>query len=430
MSARASSPVLALYRTLSTLAEPAAPYLLRGRVKRGKEDPDRLGERLGRPSRPRPDGPLAWLHGASVGESLSLLPLVSRLRTARPELALLVTSGTVTSAELLAKRLPEGVIHQYAPVDTPAAARRFLQAWRPDLAIFVESEFWPNLLLGAKAQGARLAALSARLSAGSARNWARAPAAARQLLGGFDLLLPQDEEAAARLTALGGRDDGRLNLKLVGDPLPADAEALEALRVQVGDRPLLLAASTHWDEEATALEALQGMVSDRPAQGILLVVAPRHPMRGGEIAARAREMGFETWLRSEGPRAPGAPPAEVWVADALGELGLWFRLAASAFVGGSLAPDVGGHNPLEPARLVCPMIAGPHVANWATVYRLFDKAEAIVTVHDAEGLDRAWRADLDYPRAARARAERAWAAAQAGDAELDQAVQRLLSLIA
>jgi 3-deoxy-D-manno-octulosonic-acid transferase len=425
------SAALVFYRAATGLAEPLAPALLRGRMRRGKEDPERLSERLGHASRSRPQGPLAWLHGASVGEALSLLPLIDRLRRGRPDLNLLVTSGTTTSAELLARRLPDGVIHQYAPVDAPGAARRFLDAWRPDLAVFVESELWPNLLTQARARGARLAAVSARMSEQSARNWRRMPGAARRLFEGFDLVLPQDDLTAARLAALGARDGGRLNLKLAGDPLPVDPAVLEAARRAAGDRPLLLAASTHPGEEEVVLEAFQAITSDGLPFAARLVVVPRHPVRGAGIAARARLMGFSTWLRSEaGSPVTGSPEAEVWVADALGELGLWFRLATSALVGGSLAEDIGGHNPLEPARLDCPVIAGPHTQGWAAVYQALDQAGAVARVEGAEALDRAWRADLAQPRAARLRAERARRVAEAGGGELDHAVERLLELIA
>jgi 3-deoxy-D-manno-octulosonic-acid transferase len=419
------SAALALYRAATGLAEPFAPVLLRERTRRGKEDPARLDERLGRPSRPRPDGVLVWLHGASVGEALSVLPLIERLHAGRSDLNILVTSGTTTSAELLARRLPEDVIHQYAPVDTPGAARRFLEAWRPDLGVFVEGELWPNLLTHARARGVRLAAVSARMSEQSARNWRRMAGAARELFEGFDLVLPQDDEAAQRLTGLGARDDGRLNLKLAGDPLPVDEAVLASVRRQLGEGPMVLAASTHPGEEEMALEAFQGLVSDRPYWNARLVIVPRHPVRGGEIAARAEEMGFSTHLRSQ----DGRGDAEVWVADALGELGLWFRAARSALVGGSLVPDIGGHNPLEPARLDCPIVAGPHTAGWAAVYRALDEAGGAERVADPEELDRAWRADVEQPKAARTRARCARKVAEAGGEALDRAAERLLGLI-
>ena len=160
---------LALYAAATGLMAPFAPALLRARARRGKEDPARLGERLGRPTAARPAGPLVWLHGVSVGETQSLLPLVAALRERRPDALVLVTSGTVTAAGLLAQRLPAGAIHQFAPVDAPGAVAGFLDHWRPDLAVFVESEIWPNLVLAARARGVRLALVSARMTEASAR---------------------------------------------------------------------------------------------------------------------------------------------------------------------------------------------------------------------------------------------------------------------
>ncbi|MBP6545174.1 MAG: 3-deoxy-D-manno-octulosonic acid transferase, partial [Phenylobacterium sp.] len=177
---------LKLYASALGLLEPLARPLLERRVKAGKEDPGRLDERLGHSTTPRPEGPVVWLHGVSVGESMSLLPLVGALRASRPDLALLVTSGTRTSAELLARRLPEGVVHQYAPLDAPGVVARFLDHWEPDLGILVESELWPNLILGAHERGVRLALLSARMTEGSARGWGRVPAAAKVVLDAFD----------------------------------------------------------------------------------------------------------------------------------------------------------------------------------------------------------------------------------------------------
>lgn len=416
------SLALAAYRAATTALHPLAPLLLHRRARAGKEDSARVGERLGRASSPRPPGPLVWLHGASVGESLSLLPLARRLNEARPGLKLLVTSGTTTSAELLARRLPPGAVHQFTPIDTPATARRFLNHWRPDLAVFAESELWPNLIRGASARGAKLALVSARLSEGSARGWRRAPGAARTVLGAFDLILPQDDETAARLAAFGARDAGRLNLKLVGDPLPGDDGELARARQSLGDRPLLLAASTHGGEEALALNAFGAL--DLPDS--LLVIAPRHPSRGAEVAALAGGRGWETGLRSDG--APlGA--TRVHVADTLGELGLWFRLASAAYLGGGHAPGVGGHNPLEPARLFCPVASGPRVENWRGVFEGLAAAEAVSFAPDARSLETFWRRACSGDPALDDQAARAadFAARQSG--QLDLGVERLLALL-
>jgi 3-deoxy-D-manno-octulosonic-acid transferase len=413
---------LALYRTATAALEPLAPAVLRRRAGRGKEDPARLDERLGRPSLPRPEGRLAWLHGASVGETLSLLPLLQGLRAARPSLSILVTSGTVASAELLARRLPADVPHQFAPVDAPGAIRRFLGHWRPDLAVLVESELWPNLILEARRQRAPLALLSARLSASSLSGWARAPGAARTLLSALSLVMAQDEATAAGLARLGARDDGRLNLKLAAGALPVDEAALEHVRTAAGRRPVLLAASTHPGEEEIVLDAFARLAArpDRP----LLVLVPRHPVRGEAVAALAQARGFA--VRREGAGQGFDGQAAVHVADRLGELGLWLRAARAALVGGSLVPELGGHNPLEPARLGTPMVAGPHVENWAEVYAAL--AGAFTPAETADTLASALAAILDDPQAAQAMAGRAAAVAAQGEGALETAVARLLAL--
>ena len=353
---------LKIWRVVARLAEPLAPALLESRTRDGKEDPDRLGERLGRAGLPRPSGPLVWLHGVSVGETLSVIPLVERLRETRPDLAVLVTSGTVTSAALLAERLPAGALHQYAPVDAPGAVDRFLAHWRPALGIFVESELWPNLIGAAHAADVRLALVSARITERTARNWSRLPGAAREILSAFDLILTQDEASAERVELLGGRVGGIANLKLVGRPLGHDGAAFSALSAAIGDRAVVTAASTHPGEEGPIAEAVAGL----PGQP-LLIMAPRHPGRGKLLAQRLREAGHVTALRSAGE--PLTQRTGVYVADTLGELGLFLRLADVVVMGGSFGDGVGGHNPLEPARLGKPAISGPDVANWVQVYR-------------------------------------------------------------
>ena len=420
------TPALFAYRVLTGALEPLAPALLRARARHGKEEPARLPERLGVASAPRPAGRLVWLHGASVGEGLSLLPLVEALAGADPALELLVTSGTRTSAELLGRRLPPRARHQFVPVDGPRASARFLQHWRPDLAVFAESELWPNLILGARAQGARTALVSARLSASSLRGWRRAPGFARTLVGGFDLVLAQDDAAAQGLARLGARDDGRLNLKLAGAPLPAEPAVLAELTRQLGDRPVLLAASTHPGEEAQVLEVF-GFLKDRPEHP-LLVLAPRHPDRGEAVAALARAQGLLTARRAAEEPLTGS--VEVYVADTLGELGLWFRLARAALVGGSLVAGVGGHNPLEPARLGCPAISGTEVDNWRGVYADLEAARAVRRVSGPSTLAAAFAEALAQPAELQAEAARARAFAARQPAAVEAAAARLLALLA
>lgn len=409
---------LVLYGAAAGFLEPLAPLALRGRARRGKEDMARLPERLGRPGLARPSGPLVWLHGVSVGEATSLLPLIGALRAARPDLTLLVTCGTVTAAALLAERLPEGVLHQFAPVDAPGAVRRFLDHWRPALAIFVESELWPNLVLGARDRGTRLALVSARITAASARRWARWPASARALVSAFDLVLPQDAATEARLRDLGTAPGPQLNLKRVGQPLPADSAELARLREVAAGRRVVLAASTHPGEEALVAAAFREAAPD-PSEA-LLVIAPRHPARGPELA---RELGATRRAAGE------TPQGQIHVADTLGELGLFFRLADVVVMGGAFAPGIGGHNPLEPARIGRPILTGPHAFNAADVYAEMFAEACAIEAGDAASLARHIRGLLDYPAIARRMGEAALTYAGRQGAALDRALMLLQPLL-
>jgi 3-deoxy-D-manno-octulosonic-acid transferase len=412
---------LALYAAATGLLAPLAPALLRARAEKGKEDPERLMERLGQAGTPRPEGPLVWLHGISVGETQSLLPLIAALRARRPDLALLVTSGTLTSAELLAKRLPASVIHQFAPVDSPGAVTRFLEHWRPAAGLFVESELWPNLIMAARARGVRLALLSARMTEATARRWARSPGSARALIGAFDVILPQDAASAARLARLGAAPAGRLNLKLVGEPLPADPGELQRLRDGLAGRKAVVAASTHPGEEPLIGGAA------RQAGAPVLVVVPRHPDRGEAVAAELSTQGFRVARRSAG-QALG-PETTAYVADTLGELGLFLRLADAVVMGGSLVDGIGGHNPLEAARLGKPMITGPYVFNAREVYdELFAEAAAIEAA-DPAALARHLRGLLDHPMIARRIGEAALAYADRQGTALEAALASLEPLL-
>jgi 3-deoxy-D-manno-octulosonic-acid transferase len=413
---------LALYAAATGLLEPLAPALLRSRARAGKEDPARLNERLGRPTAARPEGPLIWLHGVSVGESLSLLPLIDALRAHRPDATLLVTSGTVTSAALLAQRLPQGVIHQFAPVDSPGVAARFLDHWRPSVALFVESELWPNLILEAKARDVRLALLSARMTDDSARGWTRAPASAAAVLAAFDLILPQDGATAARLAGLGARIGPQLNLKLAGPPPPVDRGLVKALRPAIGVRKVVLAASTHPGEEPLIAQAVRAAAPDA-----LLVVAPRHPDRGPQVAADLKALGFEVARRAA--EEPLAARTTAYIADTLGELGALFAVADVVVMGGGFAQGVGGHNPLEPARLGRAIVTGPHTFNARDVYAaMFDEAAAL-EAEDAAALARHIRGLLRYPMIARRTGEAALAYANRQGAALDAAMALLEPLL-
>lgn len=403
------SLALHAYRLLTRLIEPFAPRLLDARARRGKEDPVRVDERLGLPGVARPGGEVVWLHGVSVGETLSLLPLVERFREARPDVTVLVTSGTTTSAQLLGRRLPPGAVHQYAPVDGPAAVAAFLDHWKPSLGVLVESELWPNLILAAEKRGVPLVLASARITEKTATGWARFPGAARRLLSAFARVLPQDEASTERLRGLGSRIDGQVNLKLAGGPLPHDPAAFTALSAAIGDRPVVVAASTHEGEEIALVRAL-----DRLAERLCLIIVPRHPDRAGEIATALKRDGYEFALRSAGQ--PLTRETDLYVADTLGEMGVFLRLADVVVMGGSFAPAlglpaVGGHNPLEPARLGKPAVTGPDASNWQAVTATLAQAGGLAVVQVPGGLPAVIEPLLANPAAAKAMGERARRAA-------------------
>lgn len=349
-----SAAILALYRGIGWGLKPLLPSLLGRRLKRGKEHPQRWRERLGVPGLERPAGALIWLHGASVGESLALLPLVAALRAARPDLVLLVTTGTVTSATLMGERLPPGALHQFVPIDAPWAVDRFLAHWQPDLVLWTESDLWPTILTRLQARGTPIVLLNGRLSDRSFQRWQRAKPIIRHLLGCFSEVLARGEEDAARFRALGAaRVQAVGNLKLAADPLPVDAAALAAARAIVGDRPVLVAASTHPGEEGVIAEAHRALLADFP--DLLTIIAPRHPNRGPELAA-----DLAAPCRSQGAALPNSG---LYIADTMGELGLWYRLARAAVIGGSFIRH-GGQNPTEAARLGVPVVFGPHMENF------------------------------------------------------------------
>lgn len=409
-----------LYRTGTQLASPFAGAYLRGRARRGKEDLARLGERFGRARAPRPDGPLLWLHGASVGEMGVLMLLRDALAARDPALNFLMTTGTRASAELFARRAPERTQHAYSPLDTPAAVTRFAEHWRPDFGVFAESELWPNLLMEASERRIPLALVNATLSTRTLENWRRRPAAARRLLDAFALMLAAEARSAAALSELSGRAVAEVgNLKFAAPPLAYDADALAALRSAVGARPVWLAASTHEGEDDIVLAAHTRLMDEQP--DALLIIAPRHVERGARIAARA----------GDAPRrALGALPGQepVYVADTLGELGLFYALAPVSLVGGSLLDSLEGHNPIEPAKLGSAILSGPHVASFADAYDALGAAGGARIVSRPAEIAAAVAHFWNDEAARRALTEAARRAAKAGDGALEKTISALDAL--
>lgn len=374
---------LASYRAATSVAAPMIHLLLRRRLRRGKEHPTRYPERRGEASVARPSGALIWIHGASVGEGLSILPLIDKLRSEKPKAAILVTTGTVTSAELLAKRLPPGVIHQFIPLDRAKYVRRFLLHWKPDLALFVESEIWPNLITLTEASHCPLILINARMSEKSYETWHRLKGFSGRLMRCFSLALAQSEEDAERLRRLGLRAVVTLgNIKFAAPPLPCALDRLEQLQSVIDRRPIWLAASTHPGEEEIAAQIHQNLKSQFP--NLLTLIVPRHPDRGPELERQFALKGLEVVRRSLSGLPQ--PHTDILLGDTLGDMGLYYRLSPMAFVGGSLVPR-GGQNPLEPARLGRAVVFGPGMTNFSDIRNQMVESGAGIEVQNAKELE-------------------------------------------
>lgn len=371
---------LSAYRLLTAAGTALAPRLLERRLARGKENPDRIAERLGEPSAPRPPGPLVWMHGASVGEFVAALPLVERIRAR--DFTVLMTTGTVTSAALAEKRLPPGALHQFIPLDVPSFITRFLDHWHPDLALFVESDLWPNTILTSAERQIPMILVNGRISEHSYGRWRLFPKTIEALLRRFDLCLVRTPNDAERFGTLGApRISVTGNLKFDVPALPVDGRKLAALTDATRGRIVVVAASTHPGEESIVVDVHRRLQVMFP--GLMTIIAPRHPQRGPAIAEIAATAGLRAALRSRGTSPAGQ--IDTYVFDTLGELGLIYQLAPIVFMGGSLVRH-GGQNPIEAIKLGAAILHGPHVSNFGEIYEELDRNNAAELVTDADQL--------------------------------------------
>lgn len=417
-----SGALLRGWLALSTVVGPVARLHLRRRLKRGKEDPARFREKLGEASAPRPEGALIWMHAVGVGEVLALPGLAARLMAAQPGVRVLITSSSRTSAEAVAPNLPEGVIHQYLPLDARPFVRAFLDHWRPDVSVWAERDIWPALVVETARRGIPMALINGKMNAASFRAKRRAGGLFRDLYARFAFVGAQDAETAAHFRAFGVAED-RLrvtgSLKASAPPLADQRERREELENALQDRRVWIAASTHPGEEEIVAEAHARLRLADPSA--CLIVAPRDPKRAAEVAQVLQARGVPADVLPADNRLPGQTAA--YVVARIGQLGLWYRIADTAFVGGSLVP-VGGHNPYEPARLGCAVLHGRDVGNFAEDYAAFHAADAAREVSDAAALLAALTApDLDGLRVAAADV------AERGHEGAEMVAARILSLL-
>ncbi|NVK16770.1 MAG: 3-deoxy-D-manno-octulosonic acid transferase [Rhodobacteraceae bacterium] len=417
-----------LYCGVSALIAPFAWRKVAGKLRGYGLPEERVRERLGHASQPRPAGRLIWFHAASVGESLSVLTLIARMGEQALDAEFLITSGTPTSAELIAKRMPPRCRHQFPPLDTAAAVDRFLAHWQPDLGVFVESELWPQMLVRARKMGCPLVLLNARLSDRSVKGWTKRPATARFILDQFTLLVTQNQKTAANLQAMGAAPE-RIrpgsNLKAVSAPLPVDQDTLDKVRGSIGERAVWIASSTHEGEEDTVLEAHQALLKQHP--DLCLLLAPRHPERGDVVEKLIKDAGLSCARRSKGV-LPGTQ-TQVYLADTLGEVGTWYALCPLVFLGGSLR-EIGGHNPFEPMQAGAAVITGTGHFNFAETYAELTTLGAAAEVRSAAAELAAQVSEwLEKPAVFQAARDGAKAFISRQSDQLDKTVDALLALL-
>jgi 3-deoxy-D-manno-octulosonic-acid transferase len=413
-------PALTAYRLAGHLARPLVPLLIAYRTAKGKEDPARRGERYGQAGLPRPAGPLVWIHAASVGETNAVLPLVARI--VEEGLNVLFTTVTVTSAAEAARRLPKGALHQYAPLDIVPYIDRFLDHWKPDLALSVESEIWPVTMSRLATRGIPHVFVNARMSERSFRRWQQIASGRGNLFGKVTMALAQSDGDGERLASLGMRNVRVTgNLKFDVPPPHAAPETVDRFQRLVEGRSVFVAASTHEGEEEVIAAAHKVLRHRRP--DLLTIIVPRHPVRGTAIREQLAAKGLVVAQRSLDE--PISSETDIYLADTLGELGIFYRVAPIAFIGGTLVP-VGGHNPIEPAQLNAAILHGPHVHNAAEIYAALDRSGRAEVVRSSEQLAKVLDDLFADPGAMRRRATKAAEAIATFTGALDATMRALV----
>lgn len=420
--------MLTVYRHLLSLSWPVLNVLLKKRIKQNKEDPARINERKGQASIQRPNGPLVWVHAASIGEAQSALILIDRILQSNKNTHILVTTGTLTSAQLMGSKLPGRAVHQFYPLDYPKWVRRFLEHWKPDLILWMESELWPNMLTAIKSQNIPTVLINARLSDRSFKRWTRFKSTIKEMLGTFGLILTQTEQDRERFLKLGAQNVEAVdNLKYSAAPLPFDQEALKSLSDSVHNRPIWLFSSTHDGEEEMACRVHRAL--KKKYDSVLTIIVPRHPDRRDNIKETCTNYGLHTTLRGNKKILPSAK-TDVYIADTLGELGLFYTMSPLACIGRSFSRDGGGgHNPIEAAQLNCAVLYGPNVQFQKQIYNDMEKAEAAIQVYTEEDLKEKIKEFLDDPNLLKAQQERGLAFARQKEAVINRVLEHIESVL-
>jgi 3-deoxy-D-manno-octulosonic-acid transferase len=355
------------YQIFSFLIYPIITPILKKRIKKGKEEPQRYREKLGFPTQKKPKGKLIYVNAASVGEVNAVIPLLKILRD--KGLNVLLTSASLSSYETCKSRFPQGVIHQFLPVDSLICTRRFINHWKPDYVVFVESELLYNLLKFSKKYAKKLILINARFSAKSMKKWVYFKSFLRSILSLFDEIVTYDKTMQNFLDSVSIKSAIIPNIKYdcVGDLVVKNSEIARV-------KPVIVIVSTHQTEEETILNQLYKL-KDR----VQIILIPRHPKRTPEICEIIQKIGLSYTLNSQtdNPQTDG-----IYLVDSLGKAMEFIEIADIVIMGGTFNPKVGGHNILEPASLAKPIISGHFYANFLDTTNQMQKEEAIIITDD------------------------------------------------
>lgn len=367
--------MLILYNIAWILCLPFMILVLIARIILGKEDIMRIKERFGLPSAVRSTKGIIWIHAASVGESRVAITLTRHFKIKYPKHRILITTGTITSANIVRSFASSRIVHQFLPMDHPLFVWLFLRNWKPDLGIFVESELWPNLVF----MGARFCPLilvNAIISENSFKNWSKCKSFVKTMLQKFRYILCQSTIDAQKYKTLGADAKFIGNLKYAGAKLDVNLSHLNVLREMVGQRPIFLAASTHpGDDEIMVLTHIQ-IKKEYP--DILTIIVPRHIARATDIKEMVLRKGLSCAMRSR--KEYIAKNTDIYIADTMGELGMLFSIAKVSFIAGSFKN--GGHNPIEAAYFNTHIIFGPDMSNFREISEEFLQNKAAIQIKD------------------------------------------------
>ncbi|MGH1377717.1 MAG: 3-deoxy-D-manno-octulosonic acid transferase [Alphaproteobacteria bacterium] len=359
--------------------------ILSKRIKKNKEVPERIMERKGITDLSRPDGDVLWIHAASVGEAQSALILIKKITNFSPEINILVTTGTVTSSELMNDRLPLNATHQFFPLDHPKWVKRFINHWQPSAVLWMESELWPNMLNEIKINNIPAILVNAHMSDASFSSWKKLRPLANKCLSTFTKILCQTPKDKEYFNHLGSKKvivaD---NIKYSSDPLTYESDDFIDLNDAINGRPVWVFASTHDGEELLACETHKMLKKKLP--NLLTVIVPRHPQRRSDIKHTLSECKVNIEFRSDKKTLPSSN-TDIYIADTLGELGLFYSITPIACIGRSFSKDGGGgHNPIEAAQLECAVLHGPNVQNLQDIFDDMNTNKTALKIENPEDL--------------------------------------------